>query len=219
MSRRHQVSFIDSDACKWLEEEAISDGLCLGQFHADLEIIGLTTMEEGQQLEIDGLKYRLTKVGKKCFSECRLLRRTGEKCPLAAGVAFGKCLGPSADKWLEDARAHESAPKIGMYLVHSGVVRQTSRAQVREGAEGTLPVKGLEFGYDADRLEAAVAETYKLPGIYYIRTWLASGRLEAGDNIMYVLIGGDIRPNVTAALDYLVGRIKDECVTEREIFE
>ena len=34
---------------------------------------------------------------------------------------------------------------------------------------------------------------------------------------MYVFIGGDIRPHVVEALQYLVGRIKSECVSETEI--
>ena len=75
----------------------------------------------------------------------------------------------------------------------------------------------MDFSCDREKLDAAVADTYKLPGIYYIRTWLAEGRLQAGDDIMYVLIGGDIRPHVMDALDYLIGRIKTECVSEREI--
>ena len=38
-----------------------------------------------------------------------------------------------------------------------------------------------------------------------------------GDDIMYVLIGGDIRPRVVDALQYLVGRVKNECVVETEL--
>ena len=34
---------------------------------------------------------------------------------------------------------------------------------------------------------------------------------------MYVLVGGDIRPHVLEGLQYLVGRIKNECVAEREL--
>ena len=34
---------------------------------------------------------------------------------------------------------------------------------------------------------------------------------------MLVLIGGDIRPHVVDALQSLVGRIKTECVSEKEI--
>ena len=34
---------------------------------------------------------------------------------------------------------------------------------------------------------------------------------------MLVLLGGDIRPHVVEALQFLVGRIKNECVLEQEI--
>ncbi|MBR3706802.1 MAG: molybdenum cofactor biosynthesis protein MoaE [Firmicutes bacterium] len=165
------------------------------------------------------MRYRITSAGKRCFEACQLLQRTGEKCPLASGVSFGKLVGPSMDCWMEEIRERGGDPRIGMYLTHNGVVRMTSRAMAREGAEGTDPVTAMDFSYDAAELDSAVADTYRMPGIYYIRTWLAEGRLEVGDNIMYVLIGGDIRPNVTAALDYLVGRIKERCVTETEITE
>ena len=47
---------------------------------------------------------------------------------------------PSIDAWLREAKAHESAPKIGMYLTHNGTVRQTAKAKVRYGAEDTKEV-------------------------------------------------------------------------------
>ena len=124
---------------------------------------------------------------------------------------------PSMDAWLQEAKAHESAPKIGMYLTHNGTVRQTAKALVRNGAAGTQDVTGMEFSYDAEKVEAIIAEAYKLEGIYYIKVWLNEGTLELGDDIMYVLIGGDIRPHVVDALQYLVGRIKNECVVEKEL--
>ena len=61
-------------------------------------------------------------------------------------------------------------------------------------------------------------ETKKLEGIYYVRVWLNEGELQVGDDIMYVLIGGDIRPRVIDALQSLVGKIKSECVTETELY-
>lgn len=123
---------------------------------------------------------------------------------------------PSMDLWLKEAKAHESAPKIGMYLVHNGTVRASARAKVRAGAEDTLPVTGMLFSYDQKKVDAIIADTYQMPGIYYIRVWLNEGELALGDDIMYVLVGGDIRPRVIDALQYLVGRIKNECVLERE---
>ena len=124
---------------------------------------------------------------------------------------------PSIDLWLKEAKAHESAPKIGMYLTHNGTVRQSAKAKVRYGAEDTKPVTGMYFSYDQDKVDAMIEETYKLEGIYYIKVWLNEGQLEMGDDIMYVLIGGDIRPRVIEGLNYLVGRIKNECVVEKEI--
>lgn len=123
---------------------------------------------------------------------------------------------PSMDAWLKEAKAHESAPKIGMYLTHNGVVRRDARAKVRQGAEDTCDVTGMFFDYDAARVDAVIAETCNMPGIYYIRVWLNRGELAIGDDIMYVLIGGDIRPHVVDALQSLVGKIKTECVVEKE---
>ena len=124
---------------------------------------------------------------------------------------------PSMDQWLQEAKQHDSAPKVGMYLSHNGVVRQSARARVRQGDETAAPVTGMLFRYDQAKVDAAIAGTYQLPGIYYIRVWLNEGELSVGDDIMYVLIGGDIRPHVVEALQYLVGRIKSECVSETEI--
>ena len=123
---------------------------------------------------------------------------------------------PSMDQWLKEAKAHESAPKIGMYLTHNGVVRATAKAKARNG-EDAADVSGMIFSYDAEKVERVLCAARELEGIYYIRLWLNEGELRVGDDIMYVLIGGDIRPRVVAALDYLVGRIKNECVVETEV--
>ena len=124
---------------------------------------------------------------------------------------------PSMDAWLNEAKASPNASKIGMYLTHSGTVRETAKAAVRNGDEAAVPVKGMQFSYDAAKVSAAVKDTYRLDGIYYVKAWLNAGTLQVGDDIMRVLIGGDIRPHVVDALQYLVGRLKKECVTETEL--
>ena len=123
---------------------------------------------------------------------------------------------PSMDQWLREAKAHESAPKIGMYLTHNGIVRQSAKAKVRYG-EDAKDVTGMIFSYDQQKVDAVLADACALEGIYYIRVWLNEGELQVGDDIMYVLIGGDIRPRVVDALHYIVGRIKNECVVETEL--
>ena len=124
---------------------------------------------------------------------------------------------PSIDAWLREAKAHETAPLCGMYLTHNGTVRQTAKAKVRYGEENAKAVTGMLFSYDEEKVNAVIADAYNLEGIYYIKVWLNEGRLSIGYYIMYVLIGGDIRPRVVDALHYLVGRIKKECVVETEL--
>jgi len=124
---------------------------------------------------------------------------------------------PSIDAWLREAKAHESAPMCGMYLTHNGTVRQTAKAKVRYGEENTKEVTGMVFSYEEEKVNAVIADTYKMEGIYYIKVWLNEGQLSMGDDIMYVLIGGDIRPRVVDALQYLVSRVKNECVVETEL--
>ena len=125
----------------------------------------------------------------------------------------------SMDAWLKEAKQNPSANKIGMYLVHNGIVRESAKAKVRLGAQNTKPITGLVFSYDQAKVDAAIAETYKMDGIYYLRVWLNEGRLTVGDDIMYVLVGGDIRPHVVDALQALVGKIKSECVVEVELYD
>ena len=48
-----------------------------------------------------------------------------------------------------------------------------------------------------------------MPGIYCVKAWLNEGELAVGDDIMLVLVGGDIRPHVVDALQALVGRLKN----------
>ena len=124
---------------------------------------------------------------------------------------------PSLDEWLREAKAAEGAERCGMYLFHNGVVRETPKAVVRCGAEYDHAVRGMEFSYDREKLAAAIARAQTLPGIFCVRVWLNEGWLAVGDDIMLVLVGGDIRPHVIDALQSLVGEIKNECVIEKEL--
>ena len=125
-------------------------------------------------------------------------------------------VAPSADEWLAEAKADESAPRCGMYLLHNGTVRELPKQLVREGVDDGSKVVGMRFGYDEAGVKAAVDEALTWEGIEYVRVWLNDGELSLGDDIMFVLIGGDIRPHVVDALQKLVGTIKNELVSEVE---
>ncbi len=122
---------------------------------------------------------------------------------------------PSIDEWLSSIK-EEAAREAGMILIHNGIVRQTPKAKVRQGIDDGSSVTGMEFSYDAQKVAQAIEETKKMEGIVIVKAWLNDGFLHVGDDIMYVLVAGDIRPHVVKALEFLVERIKTVCVTEIE---
>lgn len=124
---------------------------------------------------------------------------------------------PSMDEWMREAKADVKAQECGMYLFHNGVVRRSAKAKVRQGDENASDVTGMEFAFDSEKVNTAVEKARQMPGIGYVRVWLNEGYLEVGDDIMLVLIGGDIRPRVIDALQTLVGELKNNCVAEKEL--
>lgn len=116
---------------------------------------------------------------------------------------------PSLDAWLAEAKREERAADTGMYLCHNGIVRSYSR-------DGR-PVASMDLSVDRVRLEEILATARLMEGVTTVRVWVNEGHLEVGDDIMYVMVGGDIRPNVIEALTAIVAMIKSEVVTEHEI--
>lgn len=112
--------------------------------------------------------------------------------------------------WLDEIKGTPESSRVGMYLVHNGVVRGTSR-------DGS-PVSGMNLSYDHPRFDEVLAEVAARPGVVAVRAWINEGRLSVGDDIMYALVAGDIRENVFSGLKELVRLLKTEVVAELEIF-
>ena len=126
---------------------------------------------------------------------------------------------PSLDEWLKEAKSAETAGECGMYLFHNGVVRISPKAKVRLGEQTDKTVQAVRFSYDAEKEAEAEKRALQMPGIFFIKVWLNEGTLSVGEDLMLVLVGGDIRPHVIDALQSLVGEIKNSCVIEQEIYE
>ncbi len=116
---------------------------------------------------------------------------------------------PSLDAWLADIKAGGDIEGTGMYLVHNGVVRGHSR-------DGR-PVTGMVLSVDRDLLAEIVESARLMEGVTHVRAWVNEGDLSVGDDIMYVLVAGDIREHVFEALQAFVRMIKTEVVTEVEL--
>lgn len=115
---------------------------------------------------------------------------------------------PDVSDWIDEVKSQPDAAAIGMILTHQGVVRGTSRAGE--------PVSGMELRVDRERLAEVLAEARTWPGVVAVHAWVNEGVLAIGDDIMKVLVAGDIREHVFAALQRLVGLLKTEVVTEAE---
>jgi molybdopterin synthase catalytic subunit len=116
---------------------------------------------------------------------------------------------PDVNAWLDEVKVLPTSDSIGMVLVHRGVVRGSSRAGE--------PVTGMTLSVDRARLDEVLDEAANWAGVVAVRGWVNEGSLSVGDVIMMVLVAGDIRENVFAALELLVSLIKTEVVLESEI--
>ena len=55
-------------------------------------------------------------------------------------------------------------------------------------------------------------------GIFRAVAHARSGLMQPGDDVLFLIVAGDIRENVKSALADLLDRVKAEAVTKREIF-
>jgi molybdopterin synthase catalytic subunit len=105
-------------------------------------------------------------------------------------------------------KEHPEYHKVGMILCHNGVVRGTSR----DGRK----VSGLTISVDYNKLHHVI-ETYKQPGIIEILVEIADNRyLKVGDDVMLLVVAGDIRENVIAVLNDTLNAIKTSVTSKTE---
>jgi len=110
---------------------------------------------------------------------------------------------------LESIKNHPDFEKVGMVLCHNGVVRGTSR-------DGRA-VKGLRVAVDHQKLAHIISEQKKIAGIVDIKVEIAQDRdLAVGDDVMLLLVAGDIRENVIAVLTDTLNEIKSTVTRKTE---
>ncbi|MDZ7666051.1 MAG: molybdenum cofactor biosynthesis protein MoaE [Desulfotignum sp.] len=109
-------------------------------------------------------------------------------------------------------KAHPRFSEAGMILAHNGVVRETSR-------DGK-PVTGLTIEVDHDRLEEILAKERARPGILDIQVYIQENKpLKVGDDVMFLVLAGNIRENVIAALTDTLNQIKADATRKTQFFQ
>ncbi len=101
------------------------------------------------------------------------------------------------------------ADNVGMMLVHNGVARGTSRTDGKSVASITVK-------QDQEKIRQICLEMEKNPGIFAIVWEALEGQFKPGDDILFLIVAGDIRENVKDTFAQLLDRIKSEGVAKQE---
>ena len=107
---------------------------------------------------------------------------------------------------------HPAYHRAGMILCHNGVVRDTSR----DGRK----VSGLNLSVDHEKLRQVIETHKKKPGIVEILVEIAENRpLAVGEDIMLLVVAGDVRENVITVLSDTLNAIKKTVTQKTEFFK
>ncbi len=102
------------------------------------------------------------------------------------------------------------ADNVGMILVHNGTVRGWSRA---DGSR----VAAVDVTVDQKQVARLRHEFLQHQGIYDIIIETRDGIRKPGDDLLFILVAGDLREHVKEVLSQLLDRIKQEAVSKREL--
>jgi molybdopterin synthase catalytic subunit len=111
---------------------------------------------------------------------------------------------------IDRVKSHPDYAKVGMILCHNGVVRETSRDGRR--------VSGLTVTVDREALDAILAEQRQRSGIVDILVEIREGLLEVGDDLMFIVVAGDLRDHVIPVLEDTLNAIKKRVTRKKEYF-
>jgi len=101
---------------------------------------------------------------------------------------------------IEQIKSRNDAHRAGMILCHNGIVRATSR-------DGS-PVARVTVRADHDAIRTIVEEQKKRPGIVDILVEVNEGELAVGDDLLAIVVAGDIREHVIPVMTDTLNLIK-----------
>ncbi|HDI60509.1 MAG TPA: molybdenum cofactor biosynthesis protein MoaE [Desulfobacteraceae bacterium] len=115
------------------------------------------------------------------------------------------------EQLIQAVKRHPDYARVGMMLCHVGVVRSTSR-------DGR-PVTGLRVAVDRERLTAVLDAQRQRPGIVDIQVEIAADRdLAVGEEVMHLVVAGDIREHVIETLADTLNAVKATVTRKTEYF-
>jgi molybdopterin synthase catalytic subunit len=112
---------------------------------------------------------------------------------------------------IDKIKKHPDYHQAGMILCHNGVVRSTSR----DGRN----VSGLTITVDHEKLKRVIEKNKTKPGIIEILVEIAENRnLFVGDDVMFIVVAGDIREHVISVMNDTLNAIKKTVTKKTQFF-
>ncbi len=117
----------------------------------------------------------------------------------------------SLDRLIARVKAHPQISSAGMILCHNGIVREFDRSGARR-------VRGLKVVVDRAEIERVRLWAKSQPGIVAVEIEAFEGEFRVGDDLLYVVVAGDVRENVFATMRETVERVKADGVHKTELY-
>ncbi|MBD3397522.1 molybdenum cofactor biosynthesis protein MoaE [Candidatus Micrarchaeota archaeon] len=115
----------------------------------------------------------------------------------------------SLDELISAVKGSPNISSAGMLLCHNGFVRSTSRIEGK-------PVAELEVQVDHEKVAEIREWALGLPGVVAVEIEPFEGKFKVGDDLLYIVVAGDIRENVFEAMRSTIERVKAEAVSKKE---
>jgi molybdopterin synthase catalytic subunit len=122
----------------------------------------------------------------------------------------GDVMAVNVTAMVDKIKIHPDYEKVGMILCHVGIVRGTSR-------DGRA-VSGLDLTADHEVLRAILSKQKARRGIVEILVEIAEGPLRVGDEVMALVVAGDLRDHVIPVLEDTLNAIKKDVTAKTEHF-
>ncbi len=108
-------------------------------------------------------------------------------------------------------KQHPDIHRAGMILLHNGIVRNTDRS-------GEKRVTSLRVEANQSKIQSAKQWAESQPGIIAVEIHAFEGELHVGDDLLYIVVAGDIRENVFSVMRETLEKIKAQGVRKTEYY-
>ena len=117
----------------------------------------------------------------------------------------------SLEHLIAEVKAHPHIGRAGMILCHNGIVREFARADGRT-------VTGMKVAANHSTIEHIREWAGSQPGIVAVAIEAMEGELRVGDDLLYIVVAGDVRENVFQVTRETLERLKAEGVQKTEYY-